>query len=128
MAVSVYALVPSEKDSPAWQEFSEEKYEAALANNQKILIDFYADWCIPCKELDAMTFSDPRVIEETKDYAVFKIDMTQTMSEKTEQIRDKFNIIGMPTVLIINTEGVEAERLTGFVNADEFLDILSQIN
>lgn len=128
MAVSVYALVPSEKDSPAWHEFSEEKYEAALANNQKILIDFYADWCIPCKELDAMTFSDPRVIEETKDYAVFKIDMTQTMSEKTEQIRDKFNIIGMPTVLIINTEGVEAERLTGFVNADEFLDILSQIN
>jgi thiol:disulfide interchange protein DsbD len=128
MAVSVYALIPSEKNSPAWQDFSEEKYEAALANNKKILIDFYADWCIPCKELDALTFSDPRVIEETNDYAVFKVDMTQTMSEETEQIRNKFDIVGMPTVLLINTKGDEVKRLTGFVDADEFLDILSQIN
>ncbi len=128
MAVSVYALIPSEKNSPAWQDFSEEKYEAALANNKKILIDFYADWCIPCKELDALTFSDPRVIEETNDYAVFKVDMTQTMSEETEQIRNKFDIVGMPTVLLINMKGDEVKRLTGFVDADEFLDILSQIN
>ncbi|MDZ7765528.1 MAG: thioredoxin domain-containing protein [Melioribacteraceae bacterium] len=91
-------------------------------------MDFYADWCIPCKELDAMTFSDERVINETKEYLSFKIDMTQTMSEETEIIRNKFNIVGMPTVLIIDSKGNEAKRITGFVDADEFLDILSEIN
>jgi thiol:disulfide interchange protein DsbD len=50
------------------------------------------------------------------------------MSEETEQIRNKFDIVGMPTVLLINTKGDEVKRLTGFVDADEFLDILSQIN
>ncbi len=78
--------------------------------------------------MDALTFSDPRVIEETNDYAVFKVDMTQTMSEETEQIRNKFDIVGMPTILLINMKGDEVKRLTGFVDADEFLDILSQIN
>lgn len=128
IAVSVYALIPSEKQSPDWQTFTEEKYQSALNNNQKILIDFYADWCIPCKELDALTFSDERVIDETKSYAAFKIDMTQTMSERTEKIRNKFDIVGMPTVLLIDTKGNEAKRLTGFVDADEFLEILSRIN
>lgn len=128
ISISVYALIPSDKGSPDWQEFSEEKYEAALENNQKILIDFYADWCIPCKELDAMTFSDERVINETKEYLSFKIDMTQTMSEETEILRERFNIVGMPTVLIIDSKGNEAKRITGFVDADKFLDILSEIN
>ncbi len=128
IAVSVYALIPSERQSPDWQKFSQEKYETAIDNNQKILIDFYADWCIPCKELDAITFSDPRFINETKSYATFKIDMTQTMSERTEEIRNKFNIVGMPTILIFNSKGDEAVRLTGFVDADEMMDILSEIN
>jgi thiol:disulfide interchange protein DsbD len=128
IAISVYALVPSDKSSPDWQEFTTEKYEAAISNNQKILIDFYADWCIPCKELDALTFSDPRVIEKSKEFVAFKVDMTQTMSETTEQIRNMFSIVGMPTVLMIGSKGKEAKRLTGFVNADEFLEILSKIN
>ena len=52
-----------------------------------MLIDFYADWCIPCKELDAVTFSDPAVVEESKRFTPYKVDMTQTLSEETEKIR-----------------------------------------
>lgn len=128
VAVSVYALVPSENESPNWQHFTEEDYQNALANNEKMIIDFYADWCIPCKELDALTFSDPAVIDEMNDFTAFKIDMTKTMSERTEKIRKKFDIVGMPTVLIINSQGEEIERLTGFVDADQFLKIISGIN
>ena len=92
------------------------------------IIDFYADWCIPCKELDALTFSDPRVIEISKSFAAFKVDMTKTLSDETERIREKFNIRGMPTVLLISSNGEEVERITGFVNADEFLQLFSSIN
>jgi len=127
IAVSVYSIIPSEKPSPDWKKFSETDFQNAISNNQKIVIDFYADWCIPCKELDALTFSDKKVIEELKNFTAFKVDMTQTLSEETEKIRNKFNIVGMPTILIIDSKGNEVERLTGFVNAEEFLKKLQKV-
>ncbi|MCF8243275.1 MAG: protein-disulfide reductase DsbD, partial [Melioribacteraceae bacterium] len=128
IAISAYSLVPGSKQSVNWSKYSEEAYQTALDNNQKILIDFYADWCIPCKELDALTFSDKAVIEKASEFAAFKVDMTKSMSDETERIRKKFNIIGMPTVLIFDTDGVEVERITGFVNAEEFLKMLNTVN
>lgn len=127
IVISVYSILPSEKLSPNWKVFDEKEYEAALANNKKIIIDFYADWCIPCKELDAITFSNKDVIEEMKNFTSFKVDMTQTLSEKNEKIRKKFNIIGMPTIIIIDSNGNEVIRLTGFVNAEEFLKKLQSV-
>lgn len=127
ITISVYTLIPSGKGSPDWKEFSEERYNQSLLENKKMIIDFYADWCIPCKELDALTFSDPTVIEKSMDFDTYKVDMTQTLSDETEKLRNKFNIIGMPTVLIINSQGKEIERLTGFVNADEFLRIIESV-
>ena len=93
-----------------------------------MVVDFYADWCIPCKELDALTFSDPRVLEKLEKFTSYKVDMTKTLSDDTEALRIKFKIVGMPTVLIINAKGEEVERLTGFVNANEFLKILNKVN
>ena len=86
-------------------------------NNERMVIDFYADWCIPCKELDALTFSDQRVLNEFERFTVYKVDMTKN-NETNEQLRKRFNVIGMPTVLIIDSKGAEIKRLTGFVNAD----------
>ncbi len=126
LALSIYSLIPSEKISPDWQTFSDDKYAASINNNERIIIDFYADWCIPCKELDALTFSNTKVVEESKRFTSYKVDMTQTLSEETEKIRNNFNIVGMPTVLIINSKGEEVERLTGFVNAEEFLQLLKK--
>ncbi len=127
IAAAGYFLFPQERNSPDWQYYEDAVYEAAIDGNQKIIIDFYADWCIPCKELDALTFSDERVIEKTKDFVAIKVDMTKTLSDKTEEIRNKFKILGMPTVLIINSKGEEIHRLTGFVNADDFLKMISGI-
>lgn len=128
IAVSVYALIPTKHLEPGWQKFSEVKYEQSLKNNERMIVDFYADWCIPCKELDVSTFSDPRVIERLEKFTSYKVDMTKTLSDETEALRTKFKIVGMPTVLIINAKGEEVERLTGFINADEFLKILNKAN
>jgi thiol:disulfide interchange protein DsbD len=127
LLVSAYSLIPSKNISPDWKEFSEASYNQSLTDGKRMILDFYADWCIPCKELDALTFSDARVVELSKEFDTYKIDMTQTLSEKTEAVRNKFNILGMPTVLIIDSEGNEVERITGFVNADEFLKIIQNI-
>jgi thioredoxin:protein disulfide reductase len=88
-----------------------------------MVIDFYTDWCIPCKELDALTFSDERVIKEMERFTNYKVDMTK-MTQENEDLRKRFTVVGMPTVLIIDSQGKELNRITGFVNADEFLSYL----
>ncbi len=128
IAVAVWMLWPVEKNSPEWKKYTQEAYEVSLTNHDKIIIDFFADWCIPCKELDALTFSDPEVIKALSEFSAYKVDMTKTMSDQTAVIREKFNIVGMPTVLLINSKGKEIHRITGFVDAEEFLKLISDIN
>ena len=127
LAISIYALIPSEKLEPEWKKFSIENYEASLDNNERMVVDFYADWCIPCKELDALTFSDNRVLKQFERFTIYKVDMTKN-NEINESLRKRFNVIGMPTVLIIDSKGNEIKRLTGFVNADEFLSMVKDVN
>ncbi|MEJ2615761.1 MAG: cytochrome c biogenesis protein CcdA, partial [Ignavibacteriaceae bacterium] len=96
--VAVYSLIPSEKNSIDWQHYSN-NIELTKAD-KPVIIDFYADWCIPCKELDASTFSNPNVIKASKDYLTLKANMTKSLSPQVESLRDKFSIVGVPTVLI----------------------------
>jgi len=128
LAVSVYFIIPTEKKSPEWESFSFSKYENAIASNEKIMLDFYADWCIPCKELDAMTFSDPRVIELSRDFVPMKVDLTKSTSDASEEVRKKFEIRGVPTVILIDSNGKEISRITGFLNAEEFLKLMKAVN
>ena len=126
IAASSWMLWPVEKSSPNWEKYSNENYEAALQNNDKMIIDFYADWCIPCKELDALTFSDAKVISTLSDFKSLKVNMTNS-SDVTEKIREKFKVRGMPTILFIDSKGNEVHRLTGFINSEEFNEILNGV-
>ena len=124
--VAVYSLVPSEKNSIEWQHYSG-NIELSQAD-KPVIIDFYADWCIPCKELEASTFSNPEVIKASKGYLALKANMTKSLSPQVELLRNKFNIIGVPTVLILNKKGDEVKRITGFVDAKEFYNIIKKID
>lgn len=126
LAVAVYALIPKQKLAPDWKKFDTTAYEQALKNGDKVFIDFYADWCIPCKELDHLTFSDPRVIKAMDEFTCFKVDMTET-SEANEDLRKKFSVVGMPTLLIYDSSGKLQPPITGFLNADELLGRLAQV-
>jgi thiol:disulfide interchange protein DsbD len=127
LAVAVYAFIPAEKNSIEWKVYSENSVPANLAGSDGMIIDFYADWCIPCKELDAITFSDPKVIEASKNFHTFKADMTKSLSPEVETLRNRYNILGVPTVLIINSRGEEVHRITGFVDAEKFLELINNI-
>ncbi|MDO8549305.1 MAG: protein-disulfide reductase DsbD [Ignavibacteria bacterium] len=123
LAIAVYAFFPEEKNSVDWKPYSDGVIPEQI-DASGVIIDFYADWCIPCKELDAFTFSDSRVIEESKKFYTFKADMTKSLSDEVEALRNKYNIVGVPTVLILDSEGNEVKRITGFVNADEFYKMM----
>ncbi len=125
VVTAIYWLIPSEKQSIKWQPYTS---NVSAASNKAKIIDFYADWCIPCKELDAMTFSDPKVITEAKRFEAYKADMTKSLSDEVSTLRNKYKIVGVPTVLIINSKGEEVERITGFVSSNEFLKIIENVD
>lgn len=128
LAVGIWFMIPTDEQSIAWSKFDEKEFSQALESGDKVIIDFYADWCIPCKELDKLTFSDPAVIEKSEEFKTFKADLTKSMSPEVEKLREEFQIVGVPTVLIIDSSGKEVERITGFVNAEEFLAMLKSVN
>lgn len=126
LIVGVYALIPSESKSVDWKPYSE--VGLSEIQGRGVIIDFYADWCIPCKELDALTFSDPEIIRLSKEFETYKADMTESLSPEVEALREKFKIIGVPTILILNSKGEESRRITGFVDAKELYSIIKLIN
>jgi thioredoxin:protein disulfide reductase len=111
-----------------WEEYSDLDLSEAKENGMPVLLDFSADWCIPCLELDRNTWTDPKVIEATKDITRLKVDLTSFDSPESETLRKKFNISGVPTVVFIRTDGTEAteSRIVGFAPPKEFLDKLKQ--
>jgi len=90
------------------------------------VMDFYADWCIPCHELDQFTYSDKRVIQGLERFARFKVDLTAPDEPEVEKMIEKFEIVGVPTILFLDPGGreVKENRVTGFINAKEFLKLL----
>lgn len=126
VSLSVWSLIPTENPSIQWQPYSDSAL-STFEGKKGAIIDFYADWCIPCKELDALTFSDPNVIAESKKFVTLKADMTKSLAPDVSALREKYKIVGVPTVLILNSKGEEVKRITGFVDAQEFLEVIKSV-
>lgn len=126
LAVCLIGLFPSESQKDRWPAFSDTAYQQALAENKKIILVFHADWCIPCKELDKMTFSTPEVRKAFDDFSIFQIDLTGTAGKVADKARRRFDVQGVPTIIIIDDNGNEADRITGFINSREMIQKLSR--
>lgn len=112
-----------QKEAVLWDEYHTEQIEIAADNGTPVMIDFYADWCIPCLELDRRTFTDSDVISQTESFMRLKVDLTHFDSAEAEQIRQQYNIAGVPTILFLDSSGNEVTeaRVTGFENPESFL-------
>ncbi len=113
-----------------WQEYSEDKVGQAQENGQVVMMDFYADWCIPCLELERVTFTDTGVIDATDDMVRLKVDMTNYESEEAEQLRREYDIAGVPTIVFLGPDGEEVDeaRVVGFLNAENFKERIERVN
>ncbi len=116
------------KPSVVWEKYSPAQMEQAIAEKKPIILDFYADWCIPCHELDQWTYRDPQVIKFLEPFARFKVDLTNPEDQALTDLIEKYEIMGVPTVLFLDEEANEVKqaRITGFVPAREFLEIASR--
>jgi len=105
-----------------WRDFSEELLHQALREKKPVIIDFWADWCISCKELEARTFTDPSVLHEGKGFVLLRLDSTQE-TEVVKKQKLLYHILGLPAIIFYDTTGKMRSdlTLTGFENAAAFL-------
>jgi len=97
------------------------------AKGKMVMLDFYADWCVACKELELFTFSDPRVQATLKDAVLLQVDVTNNSDEDSALLK-RFSLFGPPGIIFFDANGQELTqtRVIGFQNADKFLATLAQ--
>ena len=101
---------------------------SASAAGRPVLLDFYADWCTSCKEMEKYTFPDPAVQAALANSVVLQADVT-AVDEADQTLMRRFGIIGPPTIVFFTADGVEqsARRVVGFKPADEFAAHVSAV-
>ncbi|MDZ7694995.1 MAG: cytochrome c biogenesis protein CcdA [Balneolaceae bacterium] len=121
MIGGVFIIINLTKPTVNWESYHPNKLKQATAADTPVVLDFYADWCVPCLELDRITFTDPEVIESLQPYRTIKVDLTDYESPEAEAIRKKFDVKGVPTIIFLNENGKEIKgvRIVGFVGPGE---------
>jgi len=101
-------------------------FRQASSQGKPIMMDFYADWCVACVELDNRTYNQPAVISRSREFVNLKMDFTR-QNDWTKQLSAKYQIRGMPTVIFFNPDGVELERFFGFKNSRGVAEIMDRV-
>lgn len=104
----------------------EELKTAIAQSDQPVLVDFYADWCTSCQELEHFTFADANVQQQLNRYLLLRVDVTKG-SPEDQQLMKFYQVFGPPTILIFSAhKPVVKQKITGFVDANELLKELRE--
>ncbi len=92
------------------------KVERAHTRGKKVILDFWADWCTLCHELDEKTFGDKRVQQALGDYEVIRVDVTQN-SDENRELQERFGVVGLPTLVFLDS----GEKISGFIEPEDLI-------
>ncbi len=131
LSVTHTSNAPASKPAPQFKPIkgvSGLERELAAAQHKRVILDFSADWCISCKEMEHFTFSDARVQEAFADFVLLQADVTPN-DEQDKTLYKRFGIFGPPAIMFFDTNGQEqrAYRVVGFMSADDFLQHLKKV-
>ncbi|MFZ6642948.1 protein-disulfide reductase DsbD [Undibacterium sp. TC4M20W] len=102
--------------------------EATLANaDAPMLLDFYADWCVSCKEMERFTFSEPKVSAQLKQLRLLQVDVTAN-SDMQKALMKRFSLFGPPGIILFDRNGKEVpdSRIIGYLEPERFIAHLSR--
>jgi len=100
----------------------------AAAEHRPVMIDFFAEWCAACKELDRETYVAPSVVEEASRFVRIKADGTNS-TDPMDALYQRFGVNGLPTVAFVSSDGkvLDDPRVTGFLGPEKFTETLRQV-
>ncbi len=107
-----------------WMSDEEAALKRAASEKMPLIVDFTAEWCAACKELEHFTYTDERVVEASKGFVTLMIDATSSDDPVVKAQLERFEVKGLPTVLFLLPDGTSMDDLTitGFLKADAFLE------
>jgi thiol:disulfide interchange protein DsbD len=106
-----------------WRDYDEKLIQSALTQEKPVIIDFTADWCIPCREMERHTFSSPPVIAKARQFVTLRVDLTHSTKPENRSLMERYRIKGVPTVIFLDRKGEEIESLRFYevIKPEEFL-------
>ncbi len=123
-AITNYVLTP--KIEHSWLRVEPEATRQAMAEGRPLVVDFMADWCLPCKELDVQVFSHPDVGAELEKFTLLKIDLTRDDEDPTlAAIKAKYGVNTLPAVRIVAPGGQIVRRFDTMIDVPTFLSGLA---
>ena len=122
---SDFSGAPESAGGLAWQPYQSSAVAAALDGDSPVILDFSAEWCAPCRELEQRTFAAPAVRAVLESYSRFKVDLTRS-SEAGQALTTEYRVVGVPTVIVL-ARGEEVFRITGFESPERFLERLEDV-
>ncbi|RJR39826.1 MAG: DUF255 domain-containing protein [Desulfobacteraceae bacterium] len=93
-----------------WTSFDQDILSRASADGKPVILDFYADWCSPCKILEKSVFTEPEVVELSRAFVTLRVDLT-TRDEGEDELLFRYKVRGVPTVIFLDRKGVELQEL-----------------
>ncbi|OYZ22223.1 MAG: hypothetical protein B7Y39_07970 [Bdellovibrio sp. 28-41-41] len=111
-----------------WKPFSESALEQAKLDKKTVIVDFFADWCAACWELEEKVFTTAEFRERAKNIVLLKMDATKD-STSLNELKKKYGIVGLPTILFFDSTGtwIKAKTLTEFENKDKFFKRIEDV-
>ena len=121
-AVVLLVMGAEKGETIQWVPYSESALAESAKSNKPVILEFYADWCGPCKALEKKVFNQADIVTLSKKFTTLKVDLT-TRHEAQEILQKKYKIRGVPTIVFIRGDGLEERklRIESYVDPGEML-------
>ena len=106
-----------------WLDYDEKLIQSAITQGKPIILDFTAEWCIPCRIMEQRTFSSPPVVAKAKQFLTLRVNLTHATQPEARSFMKNYRIKGVPTVIFLDRKGEEIEDLRFYevLKPEEFL-------
>lgn len=119
------AIGPEPTNPISWVPLSDQALAVAHDARRPVLIDFQAEWCLPCRKMERTTFVDPAFVETARGFVTLKADVT-AQDDVAERLMHRFAVSGVPTYVLLAPDGRETQRFEGYVQTDDMVGAMRE--